>query len=303
MQENSDTFLTETTFTKMENKKLAVIDVGSNSVRIMYAKGETPLSKEICVTKIAKGLGSSLILQRDAIERTANALSSFYFKAQKFGAEKIFVFATEAVRKAKNRQEFLDRVYQLCGAKIDVVSGETEALLGINGALGKKDGLVIDVGGASTEIAVRKGDNIIYSKSLNIGSVILTDKFSQNQKELENYLNTKFLEYGSVPVLDGYAIGGTATSLAGISIGEDYDPKKVHGYKLTFSSLCALREKLYSMSVEERKSLKGLQPERAEVITCGSSILCCIMEKFGIKELTVSEADNLEGYLYSKIKR
>ncbi len=292
----------ETIYTKMENK-IAVIDVGSNSVRLMFVEGGTPLSKEICVTKIAKGLGSSLTLQSDAIERTANALSSFYLKAKKFGATKIYAFATEAVRKAKNKQEFLDRVYNLCGLQIDVVSGETEALLGINGALKDKDGLVLDIGGASTEIVVRKLGKIIYSKSLNIGTVVLTDKFSQNEKEVEEYLKEKLLEYGEIPALNAFAIGGTATSLAGISIGEDYNPKKVHGYRLTLEMVKALKERLYSISVEERKKLKGLQPERAEVIASGATLLCCIMEKFNISSITVSESDNLEGYLYSKIQR
>ena len=291
----------ETTYTKMENK-IAVIDVGSNSVRLMYVEGGKPLSKEICVTKIAKGLGSSLTLQSDAIERTANALSSFYLKAKNFGANKIYAFATEAVRKAKNKQEFLDKVYSLCGLKIDVVSGETEALLGINGALKDKDGLVIDIGGASTEIVVRKKGKIVYSKSLNIGTVVLTDKFSQNEKELEEYLSEKLLEYGEIPVLNAFAIGGTATSVAGISIGEEYNPKKVHGYKLTLKMVKELKERLYSMSVEERKQLKGFQPERAEVIASGVNALYCIMKKFNIDSVTVSESDNLEGYLYSKIQ-
>ncbi len=284
----------------MQNK-LAVMDVGSNSVRIMYVENEKPLKKEICVTKIAKGLGSQLILQSDAIERTANALSLYYQKAKEWGAKEIYIFATEAVRKAKNRNEFLDKVYSLCGAKIDVVSGEQEALLGLHGALNFSDGTVIDIGGASTEIIVRKNGDVVYLKSLNVGVVSLTEKFDQSQNQIEEYLRDKLDEYGAIPVNNAFGIGGTATSLAGISIGEEYDPKKVHGYELSKSDIKNLTKKLYSLSVKERENLKGLQKERAEVIGSGATLLYSIMQKFSIDKITVSEADNLEGYLYSKV--
>ncbi len=283
--------------------KIAVIDVGSNSVRLMYAEGENVIKKEIQVTKIAKGLVGGLNLQSEAIERTARALSNFYFKAKDWGAKGIYAFCTEAVRKASNKAEFLSRVFELCGIVPEVISGEEEALLGINGALKDKDGMVIDIGGASTEIIVREKGKIIYSKSLNVGVVTLTEKFGQNPDKIKAYLQEKLCEYGEVPKANAYGIGGTATSLAGISIGEDYNPKKVNGYKLCRQEVDNLKNRLYSLPVEERKRLKGLQPERAEVIASGATLLNEIMKKFEITLLTVSEGDNLEGYLYKKISQ
>ena len=110
--------------------------------------------------------------------------------------------------------------------------------------------------------------------------------------------------FQNIPRTIFFAIGGTATCVASVlqelSI---YDPKKVDGYIIEYDSLTKLQEKLYSLSVEERKKIVGLQIERADIIQSGVSILCSIANMLGMEKFIVSESDNLEGYLLLKLEK
>ena len=182
--------------------------------------------------------------------------------------------------------------------EIDVVSGEVEAKLGVLGALSGVDGGIIDVGGASTEVCAIINSKRVYTKSIYVGAVNVTDKCGQNVDCVSNYVKNAITEFGQIPKTDYFTIGGTATSLAAISLElEPYDPNKTDGFVLTITALKGLCERLFSMSVVEREKLKGLQPERAKVIASGAQILYEIMKSSKIDKITVSEKDNLEGYL------
>ena len=278
--------------------KIGVIDIGSNSVRLMLSINSVTIEKHVKVTKLAKGLGQDGSLCPESMERTADAVCFFVNKAKIEDVEKIYIFATAAVRSSKNGEEFTQKIFELTGIRVDVVSGEKEAKLGIFGALSGRDGGVIDVGGASTEIVVIKNSEIIYSESLYLGVVNVTDKCGQDYKKVNNYVKEQIKGYNEIPNAEFYAIGGTATSLAAICIGEEiYDPNKVHGYKLTKEKIEYLEKFLTSQSVKERENVKGLQRQRAEVICSGLYIIKLIMEEYNINCITVSEKDNLEGYL------
>lgn len=278
--------------------KYGVIDIGSNSVRLMMSDGLKTLYKNVKTTRLAEGMGEDLLLKDEPIERTARAVSFFVEKARQENADEIFVFATAAVRRAKNKQQFIDLVKSLCNADVDVVSGEDEARLGVIGALNGSDGGVIDVGGASAEICVVKDGTCVYTKSLYLGAVSVTDKCGQNRNAVDKFVSEKVEEYGSVPKTEFYAVGGTATSIAAVILElEPYDPERVDGYTVTFDEMEKLCSRLFSLSVSEREKLKGLQKERAKVIASGVAIVLSIMKKLGVNKLTVSEKDNLEGYL------
>lgn len=281
--------------------KYGVIDIGSNSVRLMMSSNGETLYKKVKITKLAEGLLESSILSDKAIERTATAVKDFYVHAVNSGADKVMAFATAAVRSAENGYSFTKRVKEICGLTVEVISGETEARIGYLGALNGKDGGVIDIGGASSEITVVKSGKSVYSFSLNMGSVKIADACGQDKERVDVFLTEKIKEYGVIPNAEFYAIGGTATTVSAIMQElEIYDPNKVEGYKIEIKPLKDLCDKLFSLTVEERKKLKGLQPERAEVIAGGAMLLLKIMEKLSIGYLTVSERDNLEGYLTEK---
>lgn len=277
--------------------KYAVIDIGSNSVRLMMSNGLTTFLKHVKITKLAGGIKDG-ILDSDAIKRTVDAVSFFVEKAKNENVDKTLIYATAAVRLAKNRQVFIDKIKDTCGICVDVISGDMEAYLGALGALNGTDGGIIDVGGASSEISVFINKSINYSKSLNIGAVTITDRCGQDKESALKFSNEIIEQYGKVPTCKFYAIGGTATTVSALLQElEPYDSAKVHNSFISKTDLTLLIEKLYSLSIEERKKLKGLQPDRAEVIAGGCAILLNIFNHLNLDEIIVSESDNLEGYL------
>ena len=208
-----------------------VIDVGSNSVRLMISDGKNTIEKLAQTTRLAEGMGSGKVLQKASIERSVNAIACFIEYAKNKDVDKFFVFATAAVRQAKNKQDFINAVNQFCRLDVDVVSGENEALFGLLGTLNGKNGAIIDVGGASSEIAVVENNKLIYSKSLPIGAVVLRDNCGQDLEKGIDFVENTIKDYGVVPKSEFYSIGGTATSIASIMQElEPYDPTKTDGF-------------------------------------------------------------------------
>ena len=277
--------------------KYGVIDVGSNSVRLLISENGKSLKKLINTIRLAEGKKDGLLLEQSSL-RTLKAIKEFIGVARENGAEQIYIFATAAVRNAKNGQDFAAAVKKECGYDLDIVSGETEAKLGCIGALKGRDGAVLDIGGGSTEIAVMKNGKCVYLKSVPIGAVVLTDKFGQNAGKILEYAKTAVKDFGEIPQADFYCIGGTCTSLAAVSQKlAEYDTEKVNGYKITAAALFALASQVSGLTVDERKNLAGLQKERADIIHAGACIFQAVAEHVGAKTFTVSESDNLEGYL------
>ena len=167
--------------------KYGVIDIGSNSVRLMISDGNNTLYKKVKTTRLAENMCGA-VLQSAPMERTADAVSFFVKCAKEENVNEICVFATAAVRQAKNKQAFIDLVKDRTGIDVDVISGESEAQIGIKGALNGADGAIIDVGGASTEVIVTKDGTQIFSKSLNLGVVTLYNEFGQDKTKIENYI-------------------------------------------------------------------------------------------------------------------
>ncbi|MBS1456024.1 MAG: hypothetical protein HP008_03045 [Clostridia bacterium] len=279
----------------------AFIDIGSNSVRLMLYENGVTTDKFVKVTKLADGLFSSGTLNPEAIKRTAEAVDFYVKKAVSSGADKVYAFATAAVRQAKNGKEFCDVVLKDSGIKIDVVSGETEAKLGLTGVLKGKDGGIIDIGGASSEIAVVKNGELVYSYSLPYGVVKIKDACGNNYFKTDDFTKEKIKEYGFIPSGKFYGIGGTATQIAAIALKlAVYDRNKVNGYVLTENTVKAVIDEVNGKTTEELKAVTGLDPARADVILGGAVMLKNIMERIGVSQIIVSEDDNLEGYAIIK---
>ena len=283
-------------------RKFAVIDIGSNSVRLMFVADGKVLYKTLNTTRLGEGLADKPLLKQEAIERSAVAVASFYEKAKNEGAEEVLAFATAAVRTAETRAEFLNRVKALCGVEVEVISGEEEAEIGILGALGNADGGVIDIGGASTEIVVKKNGTLIYKKSVNIGVVRLKDKCGREKFALETAARDAAKEYGEIPLKgEIYAIGGTATTLAAQALGlKEYASDKVTGAVITAEEMQKLADKFLSMMVEEIAALPCMPKGRADVLAGGAVLFAVLMKELGLDKLIVSDKDNLEGYAIKK---
>jgi exopolyphosphatase/guanosine-5'-triphosphate,3'-diphosphate pyrophosphatase len=264
----------------------------------LLSRNGVSIFKGVKVTRLAEGVLKTGELRSFAIDRTVLAIKEFIDYAKECGALSVYIFATAGVRQAKNGKNFIDKVKEVCGITVDVISGETEAKIGAIGALNGADGGLIDIGGASTEITIIKDGKAVYSKSVNVGAVRLCEYYDGNFEKVNCYLDKILEEFSTLPKTNFTAIGGTATSLVSILLKlSPYNPEIVDGFRLEKSNVYEIMEMLFSLSVEQRKKLVGLQPERAEIMPFGALILYKIMLKFDIDFITVSEKDNLEGYL------
>lgn len=283
--------------------RIAAIDTGSNSVRLlMWADGRS-LYKKIETTRLAEGLSATGRLSDAAMRRTASAIAAFFEEAARGGADKIYVFATAAARRAQNGGEFVRMVKNAYGIDVDVISGEEEAEIGILGALGGADGGVIDVGGASSEVIVRKNGKTVYEKSLDLGAVRVTELCGGDRAKTETLIRKRLPFYGQIPKAHMTAIGGTVTSVVALEKRLTiYDPAKVHGSVLSLETLQKWAGALLGMTQEERLALPGMDPRRADILGGGAMLLALIAEYAGVRSVTVSESDNLEGYIMRKLE-
>lgn len=282
--------------------KISAIDIGSNSVRLAIFEGGKTLYKRLNTTRLGEGLDKSGKISPAALERTALAVKAFYDEAINGGANKVYAFATAAVRSASNGGDFLTRVNKLCGLNICVLSGEEEAECGILGALGSSDGGIIDIGGASTEITLRKGGKTVYAKSVNIGAVRLFDGAGRDRAALLKIIDKKVAEYGNIDASDFkmYAIGGTATRLASVKHNlTEYKPEITDGTILSLVDVDNLATRLLTEDVEHIKATT-ICAQSSEIMGGGTLLLSVIMRSLGIAEVTVSERDNLEGFVIFK---
>ena len=281
-----------------------IIDIGSNSVRLaLLADGKT-LYKRLKTTRLGEGLSITGKLSSAAIERTAKAVADFKAEAESDGAEMVYAFATAAVRSSSNGGEFTAYVKNHYGIEVEVISGEIEAKLALLGALGKGDGGIIDLGGASCEVTVQKSDSTVFAKSVDIGAVRLLDTCGRDRDKLEKYISEKLKAYGHFDASKYamYGVSGTATSLAAAKHRlKEYDPAIVHGTVLTVEDVGAFADTFLKLSVEEIKNLGYVSVWRADVIGGASLFLFRLMQYMNIQEITVSENDNLEGYYIYKL--
>lgn len=282
--------------------KISAIDIGSNSVRLaMFADGKT-LYKRKQTTRLGEGVALDGNLSFAAIERTAQAVSSFFREAAQEGADRVYAFATAAVRSAANGTDFVKRVKELCGLEVDVVSGQTEAELGILGALRGKDGGIIDVGGASTEVSIACGGKISFAASVNIGTVRLSDLAGRNREKLTAVIAERLKDFGEYDASGEriYSIGGTASRLASVKYGLlEYRPDITDGTVLTRDELYVYADKFLTMPVEEIRATT-ICKNSADIVGGGCLLMGKVMEHFRIERIIVSESDNLEGYVLRK---
>lgn len=272
---------------------VGVIDVGSNSVRLLF-DGE----KYVKNTQLSKNQLPGGPLKESQINGTYEAVKKFVDFVRENDGE-VRIFATEAVRSASNRDYFVSRLESL-NVKVDVLSPEREALIGFTGTY-FGDGTtqaVLDVGGASSELIVGSDEGIFYSHSLPLGSVRTRD-LGLYPPKLNETVAQRVLEYGKVPAFSELvSIGGTTSTLVAIrNKMKDYDRNEVHLSVLTRDEILDIVEYINSVPMKLRRYITGLPFEKRDVIPAGGVLVAEIMKYLGVTELTVSENDNLEGYL------
>lgn len=282
---------------------LACIDIGSNSVRLLIKRNSEINEKQIETTVLSKGLSLTGLLSQDSMEATLNAVVSFYVTAKKSGATDIYIFATEAMRSAKNAPEFAAKIENTVKAKVEIIDGIKESKLGLLGVLGDYDtcGNIIDIGGASVEVISGSVNHPSYTKSLPLGTGRLLDLSGTNRTKIENFIRHEVTKFEKRVLKDIISIGGTATSLSAMNLKlTKYDPLLVHGSILTIDNLKSLIDLIFDNPTDLGTLFPTLSEKRRPVIGHGAIMLKSLLEYFNAEYTTVSENDNMEGYLIDK---
>jgi exopolyphosphatase/guanosine-5'-triphosphate,3'-diphosphate pyrophosphatase len=295
----------------------ASIDIGTNSTRLLIADMDQavliqPVSYQERITKLGNGLDQFGRLSVDSMRRVLDVVQEYIAQCQKSGAQHIAVFATSATRDAANRNEFLTLITERTGLSCVVLSGEEEARLSYIGAVSDleryRQMLVCDIGGGSTEFVLGEKKGIIFAKSLDIGSRRMTSRFLQNDpvslrqvEELQSFLNNQMnSQLAELPERASKCIcvGGTATTLAMMAAKlNPSQAEKAHHHLLSSGRLDAIIGDLAAMTLQERKSLIGLHPDRADVILAGALIVKSILNRFACSRALISTRDLLFGIL------
>lgn len=281
---------------------VGVVDIGTNSMRLLITDGEQEDGRWVEVTGLGQGVDGSGRLADDAMARSIEALAGFGALMDRAGVSRRTAIATSATRDASNREVFLDAAAEALGVRPDLISGGEEARLAFAGAAGGVDAqqpvLVSDIGGGSTEFVGAE-----TAISIDIGSVRLTERRlparpadrSQIAAARSHVLDL-FERVETKPVGTHMGVAGTWTSLS--AIGQrlpGYDGALVHGHVMTLDDIEGVIEMLGAMSVEETALIPSLDPRRAPVILAGSVVAACVMEAVGVETTTISERDTLDG--------
>jgi exopolyphosphatase/guanosine-5'-triphosphate,3'-diphosphate pyrophosphatase len=296
--------------------KVAVVDIGTNSTRLLIAEvgdgGVEELDRRTTVTRLGEGLEASGRLADAAMGRVSDALASYREAIDSHGVERVVAVATSAMRDAANGPDFRDEIQRRFGMDARTISGEEEARLTFLGATAGRDAgadtLVIDIGGGSTEyVTGRPSADPDFHVSTRMGSVRHTERHLHNDPPTAAELaalaeDARAIVETEVPVdvreqVDaGIAVAGTATSLAAIDQELDpYDPERVHGYQLSVARCEELVGRLAGLTVAQRRDLAGLHPDRAPTIVAGAVILLESMRAFELDAIEISETDILHG--------
>ncbi len=305
-------------------ERRAVIDIGTVTARMLVADVTDGAIQEVvrrqAITHLGEGWTESGELSRAGIDRVAAAVTAFAEEARALGATHTVAVATSAARDATNRVEFIDAI-EASGVRPEVITGEREGyltFLGVTYGFRDERILVVDVGGGSTELVLGSSradgaaqTDIEFMRSVDVGSRRVTELFLRSDPptareidEAAGWIADEFRRvFGAVKERprEMVAVAGTATSLAAIDLGLDpYDPERVHGYRLTGSSLLDILERLAALTESERREVRGLEPGRAGVIVGGALILQSAMAYAGVSSTLVSEHDILYGMMLDR---
>ncbi len=295
--------------------RVAVVDMGSNSTRLLVADVEdgeiSELERHSTVTRLGRGVDTSRKLSADAIEDVCDTVADYLALVESHAPAHLVAIATSAVRDAENSGAFIGELRERFALDARTLSGDDEARLTYQGACHGRsvaeETLVVDIGGGSTELVVGSGPEVSFHASLNAGTVRHTERHISHdpaeQTELETLANdVRSLIDGCLRGSDfalarkGIGVAGTPTSLAAIDqVLDPYDPDAVHGSTLALGSIQRMLSELASMSLAERLEVTGLHPGRAPTIVAGVVILIQVMRAFGLSEIEVSEHDILYG--------
>lgn len=296
--------------------RVAAIDCGTNSIRLLVAEGTagagelTDVERTMQIVRLGQGVDATGRLAPEALERTFAACEVYASVIATLGAERVRFVATSATRDAQNRAEFVEGVRERLGVEPEVISGEEEATLSFLGATADFPDpppyLVADIGGGSTEL-VRGDTRPSAAVSIDVGCVRMTERHLRDDPPTVAQIDAAVADidaalgraFATVP-LDGeptlVGLAGSVTTVAGIALDlPAYDPVVIHHSRIPAAVVGAVSDRLLAMSRTERAALPVMHPGRVDVIAGGALILARLLEVTGLDEVVVSEHDILDG--------
>lgn len=304
---------------------LVVIDLGSNSVRMQISQidaygGYTIIGYFREYVRLSEKMGKEMILKEEPMKRTIQALKDFKARYTQYDHVVVKAVATAAVREAKNQAEFLKRVKDEVDLDLQVISGSTEAYLdyvGVVNTLPVRNGIIMDCGGASTELVWVQNGACKERISIPIGSVVLSQNYNLSDtisaSDLYNAMNAAGQKIstvrwlGLVHNLPLVALGGSNRTIAKIHRREVTDEvdelPDIHGMHLPPHYIFNLVGKLIAMNKDERMKIPGLAKNRADVIVGGLIPISLVLRNLQISEVIFSNCGLRDGILFEYLRQ
>jgi exopolyphosphatase/guanosine-5'-triphosphate,3'-diphosphate pyrophosphatase len=293
---------------------IAVVDIGSNSVRLVVYEGLTRSPTEIFNEKALCGLGrevqSTRLLAADAVQHALSTLKRFRALCQTMGVKKTLAIATAACRDAKNGPAFIKLAERTIGADIDVLSGGREAeltALGVISGVHRADGVVGDLGGGSLELVDVRGTRARHGLTRPLGGLALADISAKSIKKAEKFVKKTL---GGLPVLKAcqdrsfYAVGGTWRSLARLHMWQTGYPLHVmHGYAIPAEEALEFAKLVHRVDVDTLSNIEVVNNARRPLLPYAALVLEYILRIGKPRQVVFSALGIREGLLYSLLKK
>ncbi|GAA1964357.1 hypothetical protein GCM10009798_25670 [Nocardioides panacihumi] len=288
-------------------ERVAIVDVGTNSVKLHLAErdpddGWRRLVDRAVVTRLGEGLREAGRIGEQPLARTVEAIVGMVEEAREHEVDAIVAVGTAGLRVAPNGDELVRRVQERCGVTVEIISGEDEArlayLAATAGLAAEGSRVVFDTGGGSSQFTFGHGDLVDERFSVEVGAARFTEQFRLDAVVTPATLGVALDAIAAdLDRLDGrrppdtlLGMGGAVTNLAAIRHGlAAYDPDVVQGTVLDRAEIDRQIELFRTRTADERRSIVGLQPARAEVVLAGACIVRTVLEKLGKDSLIVSD--------------
>jgi exopolyphosphatase/guanosine-5'-triphosphate,3'-diphosphate pyrophosphatase len=282
-------------------RRIAIADLGSNTFRlVVFTTGEGwwRRTDEIYeAVRIGEGLAATGELGAEPMQRGLAAVDVFAHFCRATGIDEVEAVATSAIRDASNRDDFITRA----ALPARVLSAEQEAHYGYLAAVNSTtlgDGWVLDLGGGSLQLTRVVGRLAREERSWKLGAVRMSERFGDDRKALRKHVKAKIESVSGDRLV---AIGGTARNLAAADQGLRGIPSfGVQGHVIPRDALATLVDELAGRSPAERGKLRGIKPERSDLILAGAQTILTVLEIGGFDGLEVTEAGLREGVFFSK---
>ncbi len=291
---------------------VAIVDIGSNSVRLVayesLARALTPIFNEKVLCGLGKGVATTGLLAPEAMDRAVAALRCFRILCQNMGIADVHVLATAATRDAKNGADFIQIASKAIGADIKLIGGTREAelsALGVASSFHKADGVVGDLGGGSLELIEVKKLRLGRGVSLPLGGLALADMSKNSPKRALKIAREYVSKAMPVKTLNGrtfYAVGGTWRALAKLHMKQrNYPLNVMHGYVIPAAEAGAFAGLVERVDAEALSSIAAVSSARRPLLSYGAVVLDEVIRQGRPKEIVISAQGVREGLLYERL--